>query len=401
KGMATSEEALLTLDATKMLDPCGLKPHSVEVERIITVLDETITKLEMSSLIPRLTASLDRFAGLLGPEITNSLIEHKKLSTEMEQLLASSEEGAAVGAEEQRGCLCLLEQRLKCSVRNALRLLLANPSLCQALKSETWATEAPAEGFIKAFGEFRNLMLERLLTSPTEEEEKIQLMADTSLRIKKNTEAIAVLQAELAAAIQTREEEIHKKDKVIEDLKTSLQVLSRDCKAFIQQIKLEGTKQQEQELQASQARCSRLQQDVQQLGAQLSALVLQHRASELALRKRKCRVEVEIGNWVQKYDADMRDKQAEYEEVQAAYAKEKAQLSLLVEKHALLLQEYSQIEEERRIRRQKEEEALKELNTQILAATCIQAFWRGYLVRSFFKSKKKKKQKGKGRKAKK
>ncbi|KAF1442676.1 Dynein regulatory complex protein 10, partial [Spheniscus demersus] len=401
KGMATPEKATITLDAMKMLDPRRLKPDSIQTERIITVLDETIAKLELSSLIPRIINSLDRFADVLGPEITNSLIEHQKLSNEMEHLLASSEEGDTMRAEEQRGCLCLLEQRLKCSVRNVLRLLLANPSLCQALKYEAWARESPAEVFIKAFGEFRNFMLETLLTSPMEEEEKIQFMKDISLQIKKNTEAITALQAELAAAIQTQEEEIHMKDNVIKDLKNGMQDLTTDCNAGIQQIKQEGEKQQEEELQASQARCAGLQQDIQQLGAQLNALVLEHRASELALRKRKCRVEMEIVNWIQKYDTDMGEKQAEYEEVDAAYTEEKAQLSLLMEKHAVLLQEYSQIEEERRIRQKKEEQALKELTTKTLAAIRIQAFWRGYLVRSLFKSKRKKKKKGKGKKAKK
>lgn len=72
---------------------------------------------------------------------------------------------------------------------------------------------------------------------------------------------------------------------MIEDLKTSMQDLTKDCKAGIQQIKQEGEKQQKEELQASQARCARLQQDIDQLGAQLSALILEHRASELALRK--------------------------------------------------------------------------------------------------------------------
>ncbi|XP_076208864.1 dynein regulatory complex protein 10 [Aptenodytes patagonicus] len=401
KGMATPEKATITLDAMKMLDPCQLKPDSIETERIITVLDETIAKLELSSLIPCIINSLDRFADMLGPEITNSLIEHQKLSNEMEHLLASSEEGDTMRAEEQRGCLCLLEQRLKCSVRNVLRLLLANPSLCQALKYEAWARESPAEVFIKAFGEFRNFMLETLLTSPVEEEEKIQFMEDISLQIKKNTEAITALQAELAAAIQIQEEEIHMKDNVIKDLKNGMQDLAADCKAGIQQIKQEGEKQREEELQASQARCARLQQDIQQLGAQLNALVLEHRASELALRKRKCRVEMEIVNWIQKYDTDMGEKQAEYEEVDAAYTEEKAQLSLLMEKHAVLLQEYSQIEEERRIHQKKEEQALKELTTKTLAAIRIQAFWRGYLVRSVFKSKRKKKKKGKGKKVKK
>ncbi|NXW04287.1 DRC10 protein, partial [Fregetta grallaria] len=402
KGMATPKKATITLDAMKMLDPHQLKPDSIETERIMTVLDETIAKLELSSLIPHIIDSLDRFADTLGPEITNSLIEHQKLSNEMEHLLASSEERDTMRSEEQWGCLCLLEQRLKCSVRNVLRLLLANPSLCQALKYEAWARESSAEVFIKAFGDFRNFMLERLLTSPVEKEEKIQFMEDTSLQIKKNTEAITALQAELVAAIRAREEEIHKKDDVIKDLKTSMQDLTKDCKTGIQQIKQEGEQQQKEELQASQARCARLQQNIQQLGAQLSALTLEHRASELALRKRKCRVEMEIVNWIQKYDTDMGEKQAEYEEVHAAYAKEKAQLSLLTEKHAVLLQEYSQIEEERRIRQKKEEQALKELTTRTLAAIRIQAFWRGYLVRSLFKSKrKKKKKKGEGKKAKK
>ncbi|XP_009813614.2 dynein regulatory complex protein 10 [Gavia stellata] len=402
KGMATPEKAAITLDAMQMLDPRQVKPDNIETERIKTVLDETIAKLELSSLIPCIIDSLDRFADMLGPEITKSLIEHQKLSNEMEHLLASSEEGNTMRAEEQQGCLCLLEQRLKCSVRNVLRLLLANPSLCQALKYEAWAKESPAKGFIEAFGEFRNFMLERLLTSPVEEEEKIQFMEDISLRIKKNTEAITALQAELAAAIRTREEEIHKKDNVIKDLKNSMQDLTEDCKAGIQQIKQEGEKQQKEELQASQARCARLQQDIQQLGAQLNALVLEHRASELALRKRKCRVEMEIVNWIQKYDADMGEKQAEYEEVHAAYTEEKAQLSLLMEKRAVLLQEYSQIEEERRMCQKKKEQALKEFTTMTLAAIRIQAFWRGYLVRSLFKSKrKKKKKKGKGKKIKK
>ncbi|NXR01063.1 DRC10 protein, partial [Sagittarius serpentarius] len=396
-GMATPEKAMITLHAMKALDPRQLKPGSLETERIITVLDETIAKLEMSSLIPRIIDSLDRFADMLGPEIRNNLIEHQKLSNEMEHLLASCEEEDTMRAEEQRGCLCLLEQRLKCSVRNVLRLLLANPSLCQALKYEAWGRESPAEVFIKAFGEFRNFMLERLLTSPMEEEEKIQFMQDISLQIKKNAEAVTALQAELAAAIQTREEEIHKKDNVIQDLKTSMQDLAKGGKASIQQIRQEGEKQQKEELQASQARCARLQQDIQQLEAQLNALVLEHRASELALRKRKCRVETEIVNWIQKYDTDMGEKQAEYEEVHAAYTEEKAQLSLLTEKRAVLLQEYSQIEEERRICQEKKEQALEEFTTMTLAAIRIQAFWRGYLVRSLFKSKRKKKKKGKGK----
>ncbi|XP_068018021.1 dynein regulatory complex protein 10 isoform X2 [Melanerpes formicivorus] len=376
----------------------------LETDRIITVLDETMAKLEMSSLIPHIVDSLDRFADVLGPEITDCLIQHQKLCFEMEQLLGSPEGEASMRSEEQEGWLCQLEERLSRSVRAILRLMLANPSLCQALELETWARKSPAEGFLKAFGQFRNFVIERLLTSPGEEEGRLLLMENISLQIQQSTEASTALQAELAAVSQAGEQEMHKKDQEIQDLKTSMQDLAKDSKAGIQQIEQEGDRQRENELQSCQAKCGRLQEGKEQLGAQLSALILQHRASELDLKQRKHRLETEILKWMQKYKTDMGEKQAEYEEVAAAYSQEKAQLSLLREKRVVLLQEYSQIEEERRRQQEKEEAALEELNTKTLAATCIQAFWRGYLVRSLFSFKKKTKKgkgKGKGRKAKK
>ncbi|XP_010142674.1 PREDICTED: IQ domain-containing protein D, partial [Buceros rhinoceros silvestris] len=205
--MAAPEETTIMSDAMKMFSPCPLKPDSLETRRILAVLDETMAKLELSSLIPRVVDSLDRFAGVLGPELTDSLMEHQQLSSDLEQLLTSSGDGDTGAAEERWGSLCVLEQHLKRSVRNILRLLLADPSLCRALKDEAWTRESPAEEFLKAFGEFRGFMLERLLTSPVEEEERARLLAGISLQVKNNTEAIAALRAELAAATRAREEE--------------------------------------------------------------------------------------------------------------------------------------------------------------------------------------------------
>ncbi|KFQ45612.1 IQ domain-containing protein D, partial [Nestor notabilis] len=370
----------ITFDVMKMLDPYQLKPGSTETERIMNVLDETAAKLEMSSLIPHVVDSLDRFADVLGPEITKNLLELQKLSMEMECLLASSEEETSTKAEEQWGRLCFLEQRLKCSVRNVLRLFLANPSLPQALKPKVGVGESPAEVFVKAFGVFRNFMLERLLTSPMEEKGKMQFVEDISLQIKQHAEAIAALQAKLAAAIQTREDE-----------------------GICYEIPNQGT----QRVCQLEEACH-MEEVLRSHGIVLGLRATLFSCSGYSLPgfrclqgtcllfQRKCRLEVEIWNWVQKYDTDMAEKQAEYEEVGAAYAEEKAQLSLLTEKHALLLQEYSQIEEECKMLQEKEEEALRELNTKNRAAARIQALWKGYLVRCLYKPKKKK-GKGKGK----
>ncbi|NWT79389.1 DRC10 protein, partial [Lanius ludovicianus] len=270
----------IPLSVMKVLDPRQLKPDSTETEIILTVFDETIVKLEITRLIPRIIGSLERFARMLGPEITSSLLELQKLSVEIQDLLTSP------GDEERRRHV---EQCLKCSLRNTLRLFLANPLLYHGLKYEVWVRESAADVFIKAFKEFRDFTLERLLTSPDEEKEKIQFMEDISLQIEKNMETISSLQAELEAAIQTRDEEINSKDKKIESLKTSMENLAKECKADIQQITKEGEKQQKEDEKASQDMCARLQQDVLCLRAQFKALVLEHRASELVLRKVKGR----------------------------------------------------------------------------------------------------------------
>lgn len=57
--------------------------------------------------------------------------------------------------------------------------------------------------------------------------------------------------------------------------------------------------------------------------------------------------------------------------------------------------EYQEIMEEKRIAREKAEEANKELQAKIKAATLIQSFWRALKARKQLKNKKKKGKKGK------
>ncbi|KAL2298661.1 hypothetical protein Nmel_015666 [Mimus melanotis] len=280
KGMAAPSKAEIPLGVMKVLDSRQLKPDSMEAERILTVLDETIVKLEITRLILWIIGSLERYARMLGPEITSRLLEHQKLSVEVQHLLSSP------GDEESRRAV---EQRLKCSMRNILRLFLANPLLYHGLKYEVRVRESPADVFVKAFVEFRDFTLERLLTSPEEEKEKIQFVEGISLEVEKNTEIISALQEELAAAIQTRDEEVNRKDKTIENLKTSMENVVKGCQADIKQIMKEGEKQQKEDENASQDTCARLEQDIQRLEAHFNELVLKHRASELVLRKVKGR----------------------------------------------------------------------------------------------------------------
>lgn len=70
----------------------------------------------------------------------------------------------------------------------------------------------------------------------------------------------------------------------------------------------------------------------------------------------------------------------------------------LEERFKTLELEYNQIQEERRIARERREAAERELLFSVQAATIIQAFWRSFKVRKALKSKKKKKGGGKKKK---
>lgn len=52
--------------------------------------------------------------------------------------------------------------------------------------------------------------------------------------------------------------------------------------------------------------------------------------------QRKWKIETEVENWIQKYDADMGEKQDEYEEIDAVYTEEKKQLNELEERFKTL-----------------------------------------------------------------
>lgn len=86
--------------------------------------------------------------------------------------------------------------------------------------------------------------------------------------------------------------------------------------------------------------------------------------------------------------------QDEYEELDIIHREEKAQLEELKYRHSALMEEFSQIREEREINSKKNWEAEQEMLHMVRAATLIQAVWKGYLVRSMLRSKKKR---GKGR----
>ncbi|CAI9598575.1 unnamed protein product [Staurois parvus] len=400
----------LSLDSMKMLEPGRKKLSSVETQRVVAVLDETIKNLEHVSLFQHAIENLERYSIVFGSELMGALREHHRLQVNMQRQLShlskeSTEEKGMQGllwgktnmVDRAHMNFLTLRQGVQSSVRNILRWFLANPTASKALRSEGQIRDQAFQKLIQSLSELRGFLFEMLLTSPLEQKERIHFLQEITVRDHKNREALSALEEELNAAIFDRDTEIAKQNEVIRQLKISLHQLEKISESQVRRTVQEAEKQQKSDHRASEGKCTKLQQDLQQLRSQLNGAIAENREVELSLRKKKYKVETEIENWIQKYDADMGEKQTELEEIESVYEEEKVQLAELKENLSVFEVEYVQIMEERHQAQLKKEAEEKDLANRNHAATIIQAHWKGYQVRKAMKSKKKKKKKGKGK----
>ncbi|XP_068937753.1 dynein regulatory complex protein 10 isoform X2 [Petaurus breviceps papuanus] len=378
-----SKKALSSCTSTNQMDPARTKLTTIETKRIISVLDETIRKVELVTLLSAAAYNPENLEGLLEDDIIRAIQDHEDFCNtllEMENLVREEEEELAESRnphlqlllDEHKHSLMLLKEEVKGSARNTLRIFLLNLQAGEILRTQIMGRSEEASVFLQHLIEFRGFVFEKLLTSPMEEKEKNTFMEEIHLQEKKNYDMIQDLEAQLSSTLKARDAEMEKENFVIKELKSHLHQVLKFSENHLLRTKQEAEKQQKAELRASQGRVAKIQQDIHVLRTQYHNIIEENRDSEQTLRK------------------------TEYEELAEIHTEEKAQLAELKEKHTVLIQEFVQIREERLINSKKKLEAEKELALMVRAATLIQAFWKGYLVRSLLKSKRKKK-KGRGR----
>uniref|UniRef100_UPI003AAC2B92 dynein regulatory complex protein 10 n=1 Tax=Centroberyx gerrardi TaxID=166262 RepID=UPI003AAC2B92 len=406
---AVLQKAKTREDALKMLEPSRKKLPSLEAQRISGVLENCISQVEIVAMLPAVLTHLDSLSNGLDKELSGALREHRLLEERLESLdgLKQGSDGGQEGepGEARERARAQLERDIKSSFRNVLRLFRAHPDTILALRAEVDMEAGVNESMQSLVGglkKFHGFMLERLLTSSEEEQQQSVYMEEVSSRHAHNMELMASLEAEVAAAIKHRDAEISKKDDVIKKLKTSLHHMEKMSKDFILRTQQDTDKQSQSHVKTSEMKQTRMQQEIDQLNVQLSNLILENREAETVIREKNYKVETEIENLIQKYDADMEEKQVELEEMQKTYEEEEEELRKLEEAYAVLEVEYSQIQEERRLAEERREEEKRELELKTRAAILAQAWWRGYCTRKAMKGKGKSKKgkKGKGKKGK-
>lgn len=110
--------------------------------------------------------------------------------------------------------LTMVAQQLNTSCKNVLRAFQINPTAMNAIKNEFSRRGDAAKGFITNMNELREILLNKLLTTPEEEKERMDYIQEISKRERNNASVIDKLETELKAAQDDKDEEVSLHDLV-------------------------------------------------------------------------------------------------------------------------------------------------------------------------------------------
>ena len=212
------------LEPIKVLEPSSKKLSIPESQRIMYILEELVHKVEILDYINLIINHEERMKII----IKNHLTEEEK-KTKFDQIFlhmckyhkdlvnkynkgdyrsVSQEDGSERAAYQTKESLELM---IKNSTKDILRFFNTKPALFETIKSEL--SEAKSSNpqlteLLGLFTEVRDMMHERLLTTPAEQKEKIEYVKELLVREKTNNELIKRLKDELNQALSNKEKEV-------------------------------------------------------------------------------------------------------------------------------------------------------------------------------------------------
>lgn len=244
-----STDSTVSDDPLRILVPTQKKLNSVESQRVLSVLDESIKRIEIVSALPYLINSLDRHSVSLGADLTALLTKYKALTEEFSQTVValgrdsygdirrmsselpnttsltsvSSEKSLAAisrtkldpivtasttSMEALDEKLESLTGQIKHNTKSILRSFSNNPTAFGVIKATSGDISYGAKSFKSSLCDLRAIVQEKLLTTKQEEETRCNHVDQMSKRERELNNDIDQLEEELNVARQLRDEEV-------------------------------------------------------------------------------------------------------------------------------------------------------------------------------------------------
>jgi len=244
-----STDSAVSEDPLRILLPAQKKLSSVESQRVLSVLDESIKRIEIVSALPYLINSLDRHSVSLGSDLTALLTKYKSLTEEFSQTvvalgrdsygdirrmsseLPNTTSLSSVSSEKSLAAISrtkldpittstasmeALDEKLesltgqiKHNTKSILRSFSNNPTAFGVIKAASGDISYGAKSFKSSLCDLRAIIQEKLLTTKQEEETRCNHVDQMSKRERELKNDIDQLEEELSIARQLRDEEVY------------------------------------------------------------------------------------------------------------------------------------------------------------------------------------------------
>lgn len=378
---------------------------NVEAQRIMAILEETYSKLQLLSYVPplRRVPDYEAFTAEVGPEVAQVLDEQVLLEQQYKWVSTPQHEQTDVGFDGDQALpdFETLDDELRHSTRVVCRMLREAPGISAQLKEmDPEGPGATMRKFLSTTLELKSQTFQKLSTSVEEEKSKEDWFLEISAREEKASQTLRQLQKEIKAEKAEREKQVSARNDTIQKLREELELIKASTLAEERQLDAETKAAEESDKNAFTAKETALSEELKRLTEELKTKRASNKEAEDQLRKRKVKYEGEASNWISKYDTEMEEKDKEISALRLIYDEERKELNrletyfnkLLAEREAALAEERKKAEERARQQAQ--------MATLSKAATMLQKMWRGKVARREL-DKKKSGKGGKGKKGKK
>jgi len=346
--------------------------NCLEAERVLFVLDQFRSRL---LLLTGLHASLVSDVVHFPQEILNL----KKMTTDSEPDI----------------------EALMLQTKETLRFLSTRPGICALIRNR--GKDVRFRRLNQLVEDLRNSLLTRLAQKQSVADDEIFTIRKADRKRVETVVQIDKIRAELKKVEDEKQREYEKAAMQINELKHEIEQTNKYREKVCEDIINDSMAKMSEQSASSMQNQSHLIKVTKPLELEWKKLLIAHREEELVQRGRKFRMQVELENWLSKYDDFMEFQNSKIEIIQDEYDAEKADYNELSARFAVLKEEYDAIMYERRLIREEEERKQREFEQKTFYSQIIQAYFRAYMFRKYAKTggKRKKAKGGKGKKGKK
>lgn len=264
--MMAKPRGRLRIDPQRALEPARKKLSTVEAQRIMAVLHDSIRRTELVTALPYILENLDRYKIVLGSDLCNLLESHNVIIQTFEELKANAEKllereqrgqtpddldvdetddqkdageearpaskgstsyhadspshkassrptsAGSIGsrADEAMKSLTMVARQMQYSCKNIMRGFAVNPTAVNTILRDVDTERAEhSDELIAEMNILKDILMGKLLTTPVEEDERAQYLKEISERERYNAGIIAKLETELQAAVDDKDQEVN------------------------------------------------------------------------------------------------------------------------------------------------------------------------------------------------